>query len=175
MNKIILITGASGFIGFHLAKSLLKKKFKIIGIDNYSKSYETNIKKIRTSKLKEDKNFLFYKKDLKNIDSFLKNKQIDTIFHLAAEAGVRRSIEKPLEYVEENISNTIRVFEFAKKNKINKIYYASSSSIYGDKNLSTSEKFKRSQFLNGLTKICTENIAHYYFKIFKINSVDLIF
>ena len=72
MNKIILITGASGFIGFHLAKSLLKKKFKIIGIDNYSKSYETNIKKIRTSKLKEDKNFLFYKKDLKNIDSFFK-------------------------------------------------------------------------------------------------------
>ena len=61
MNKIILITGVSGFIGFHLAKSLLKKKFKIIGIDNYSKSYETNIKKIRTLKLKENKNFLFYK------------------------------------------------------------------------------------------------------------------
>ena len=178
MNKIILITGVSGFIGFHLAKSLLKKKFKIIGIDNYSKSYETNIKKIRTLKLKENKNFLFYKKDLKNIDSFLKKKQIDTIFHLAAEAGVRRSIEKPLEYVEENISNTIRIFEFAKKNKIKKIYYASSSSIYGDKGIyPTSEKIQTDQPISiyGLTKICTENIAHYYFKIFKINSVGFRF
>ena len=178
MNKIILITGVSGFIGFHLAKSLLKKKFKIIGIDNYSKSYETNIKKIRTLKLKENKNFLFYKKDLKNIDSFLKNKQIDTIFHLAAEAGVRRSIEKPLEYVEENISNTIRIFEFAKKNKIKKIYYASSSSIYGDKGIyPTSEKIQTNQPISiyGVTKISTENIAHYYFKIFKINSVGFRF
>ena len=178
MSKIILITGVSGFIGFHLAKSLLKKKFKIIGIDNYSKSYETNIKKIRTLKLKENKNFLFYKKDLKNINSFLKNKQIDTIFHLAAEAGVRRSIEKPLEYIEENISNTIRIFEFAKKNKIKKIYYASSSSIYGDKGIyPTSEKIQTDQPISiyGVTKISTENIAHYYFKIFKINSVGFRF
>ena len=178
MNKIILITGVSGFIGFHLAKSLLKKKFKIIGIDNYSKSYETNIKKIRTLKLKENKNFLFYKKDLKNIDSFLKVKGINIIFHLAAEAGVRRSIEKPLEYVEENISNTIRIFEFAKKNKIKKIYYASSSSIYGDKGIyPTSEKIQTDQPISiyGVTKICTENIAHYYFKIFKINSVGFRF
>ena len=178
MSKIILITGVSGFIGFHLAKSLLKKKFKIIGIDNYSKSYETNIKKIRTLKLKENKNFFFYKKDLKNINSFLKNKQIDTIFHLAAEAGVRRSIEKPLEYIEENISNTIRIFEFAKKNKIKKIYYASSSSIYGDKGIyPTSEKIQTNQPISiyGVTKISTENIAHYYFKIFKINSVGFRF
>lgn len=178
MNKIILITGVSGFIGFHLAKSLLKKKFKIIGIDNYSKSYETNIKKIRTLKLKENKNFIFYKKDLKNIDSFLKIKRVDAIFHLAAEAGVRRSIEKPLEYVEENISNTIRIFEFAKKNKIKKIYYASSSSIYGDKGIyPTSEKIQTDQPISiyGVTKICTENIAHYYFKIFKINSVGFRF
>ena len=178
MNKIILITGVSGFIGFHLAKSLLKKKFKIIGIDNYSKSYETNIKKIRTLKLKENKNFMFYKKDLKNIDSFLKIKRVDAIFHLAAEAGVRRSIEKPLEYVEENISNTIRIFEFAKKNKIKKIYYASSSSIYGDKGIyPTSEKIQTDQPISiyGVTKICTENIAHYYFKIFKINSVGFRF
>ena len=135
MSKKILITGVSGFIGFHLAKSLLNKKYKIFGVDNFSKSYETNIKKIRTLELKKYKNFTFYKNDLKNIDTILNKKRIDIIFHLAAEAGVRRSIKKPLEYVEENISNTIRVFEFAKKNKINKIYYASSSSIYGDKGI----------------------------------------
>lgn len=178
MTKKILITGVSGFIGFHLAKSLLKKKYKIIGIDNFSKSYEINIKKTRTLKLKEHRNFIFYKKDLKNIDTILKEKKIDAIFHLAAEAGVRRSIKKPLEYVEENISNTIRVFEFAKKNKINKVYYASSSSIYGDKGIyPTREIVQTDQPISiyGVTKICTENIAHYYFKIFKINSVGFRF
>ena len=178
MSKKILITGVSGFIGFHLAKSLLNKKYKIFGVDNFSKSYETNIKKIRTLELKKYKNFTFYKNDLKNIDTILNKKRIDIIFHLAAEAGVRRSIKKPLEYVEENISNTIRVFEFAKKNKINKIYYASSSSIYGDKGIyPTKEIVQTDQPISiyGVTKICTENIAHYYFKIFKINSVGFRF
>ena len=178
MTKKILITGVSGFIGFHLAKLLLTKKYKVIGIDNFSNSYEINIKKIRTSKLKEYKNFTFYKNDLSNIDSFLKVKGINIIFHLAAEAGVRRSIKKPLEYVEENISNTIRIFEYAKKNKIKKVYYASSSSIYGDKGIyPTNERVQTDQPISiyGVTKICTENIAHYYFKIFKINSVGFRF
>ena len=178
MTKKILITGVSGFIGFHLAKLLLTKKYKVIGIDNFSNSYEINIKKIRTSKLKEFKNFTFYKNDLSSIDSFLKVKGINIIFHLAAEAGVRRSIKKPLEYVEENISNTIRIFEYAKKNKIKKVYYASSSSIYGDKGIyPTNERVQTDQPISiyGVTKICTENIAHYYFKIFKINSVGFRF
>ena len=117
MIKKILITGVSGFIGFHLAKFLLKKNYKVIGIDNFSRSYEIKIKKLRTSELKKFKNFKFYKKDIKNIDKALKIEKVDVIFHLAAEAGVRRSISKPLEYVEENISNTIRVFQFAKKKK----------------------------------------------------------
>ena len=74
MSKKILITGVSGFIGFHLAKSLLNKKYKIFGVDNFSKSYETNIKKIRTLELKKYKNFIFYKNDLKNIDTILNKK-----------------------------------------------------------------------------------------------------
>ncbi len=174
MIKKILITGVSGFIGFHLAKFLLKKNYKVVGIDNFSRSYEIKIKKLRTSKLKKFKNFKFYKKDIKNIDVVLKGIKVDMIFHLAAEAGVRRSISKPLEYVEENISNTIRVFQFAKKNNVKKIYYASSSSIYGDKGIyPTSENVQADQPISiyGLTKITTENIAHYYHKIFKINSV----
>ncbi len=174
MIKKILITGVSGFIGFHLAKFLLKKNYKVIGIDNFSRSYEIKIKKLRTSELKKFKNFKFYKKDIKNIDKALKIEKVDVIFHLAAEAGVRRSISKPLEYVEENISNTIRVFQFAKKKNIKKIYYASSSSIYGDKGIyPTSENIQTDQPISiyGVTKITTENIAHYYYKVFKINSV----
>ena len=112
MIKKILITGVSGFIGFHLAKFLLKKNYNVVGIDNFSRSYEIKIKKLRTSKLKKFKNFEFYKKDIKNISSGLKGIKIDIIFHLAAEAGVRRSISKPLEYVEENISNTIKLKKY---------------------------------------------------------------
>jgi len=178
MKKKILITGVSGFIGFHMARLLLEKDYKVFGIDNYSKSYELNIKKLRTSKLKKFKNFKFFKKDIKNIDLILKKMKFDCIFHLAAEAGVRRSISKPLEYVEENISNTIRIFEFAKKNKIKNIYYASSSSIYGDKGIyPTNENVAIDQPISiyGVTKICTESIAHYYYKIFKINSVGFRF
>jgi len=178
MKKQILITGTAGFVGFHLAKALIDKKFNVIGIDNYSKSYELKLKKLRIKKLEKYKNFQFLKKDLKNIGKIKIKKKISAIFHLAAEAGVRRSVEKPLEYVEENIANTIRVFEFAKTNKINLIYYASSSSIYGDKGVyPTSEKISVDQPISiyGITKICTENIAYYYFKIFNISSVGFRF
>lgn len=178
MKKNILITGVAGFIGFHLAKHLIKNKFNVYGLDNYSKSYELKIKKLRIQILKKNTNFLFINKDIKKIDSSFKNKKFDAIFHLAAEAGVRRSLKKPLEYIEENISNTIRVFEYAKKNKIKKIYYASSSSIYGDKGIyPTDETVTTNQPISiyGITKISTENIAYYYFKIFNINSVGFRF
>jgi UDP-glucuronate 4-epimerase len=178
MKKNILITGVAGFIGFHLAKYLIKKKFNVYGLDNYSRSYELKIKKLRIQILKKNTNFLFVNKDIKKIESCFKNKKFDAIFHLAAEAGVRRSLKKPLEYIEENISNTVRVFEYAKKNKIKKIYYASSSSIYGDKGIyPTDETVTTDQPISiyGITKISTENIAYYYFKIFNINSVGFRF
>ena len=178
MKKNILITGVAGFIGFHLAKHLIKNKFNVYGLDNYSKSYELKIKKLRIQILKKNTNFLFVNKDIKKIERSFKNKKFDAIFHLAAEAGVRRSLKKPLEYIEENISNTIRVFEYAKKNKIKKIYYASSSSIYGDKGIyPTDETVTTNQPISiyGITKISTENIAYYYFKIFNINSVGFRF
>lgn len=178
MKKCILITGCAGFVGFHLAKFLISKNYQVIGIDNFSKSYEVKIKKLRIKILNKYKNFKFFYKDLKYIDKFNQKFKIYSIFHLAAEAGVRRSINKPLEYVEENITNTIRVFEFAKKNKIKSIYYASSSSIYGDKGIyPTSEKVHTDQPISiyGVTKICTENIAYYYYKIFNINSIGFRF
>ena len=75
MSKNILITGAAGFIGFHLAKSLLEQNYHVLGIDNFSKSYDIKIKKLRLSKLKKFKDFIFFQKNIKNIDKVLKKKK----------------------------------------------------------------------------------------------------
>lgn len=176
MTKKILVTGSSGFIGFHLCKKLLKKGFEVYGLDNFSKSYSINLKKIRTNELLKFRKFTFFHKDIQEIEKI--KIKFDSIFHLAAEAGVRKSIEKPIHYIDENISKTLKVFEFAKKRKIKKIFYASSSSVYGDKGIfPTKEKVPLDQPISiyGVTKVATENIAYYYFKIFNINSIGFRF
>ncbi len=174
----ILITGVAGFIGYHLSKELIKKRNKIIGIDNFTSSYSVSIKKSRIKDLSNNKNFFFFDRNIKDLNKFNYKKKIDAIIHLAAEAGVRQSLKNPYQYIDQNIRNTISVFEFAKKNKIKKIYYASSSSVYGDKSIyPSSEKIQINQPISiyGLTKISNENIAHYYFKIFNINSIGFRF
>ena len=153
----ILITGVAGFIGCNFAKYLLKKKnYKIIGIDNLNSYYSPRIKKERLKELRKYKNFNFYKLDIKyikNLDSIFKRK-IDVIFHFAAQAGVRYSLINPRSYIESNTLGFFNLIESAKKNKISKFFYASSSSVYGD-----SDKFpvKENDKINpknmyGLTK-----------------------
>jgi len=175
--KKILITGCCGFIGFHLTNKLLKKKFEVYGIDNFSKSYDLRFKKQRHAILQKNKKFNFFKKDLKDVNK-IKLPKIDIIFHLAAEAGVRKSIDNPLFYIDQNINNTIKIYELARRNKIKKVLYASSSSVYGfNKKYPTKETNSISQPLSvyGISKIATENIAYYYFKIFKISSIGFRF
>lgn len=177
MQKI-LITGSAGFIGFHLSLSLLKLGHQIIGVDSIETSYGKKIKMDRLKILKKNKKFFFYKKNLTNINSIQSKGKIDLIIHLAAEAGVRKSLENPYFYIDQNINNTIKIFEYAKNKKISKIIYASSSSVYGDnKKYPSIEKDGISKPLSiyGITKIANENIAYYYKKIFNINSVGLRF
>jgi UDP-glucuronate 4-epimerase len=176
-KKYILVTGSAGFIGYHLCKKLLESGFKVLGLDNYDNYYSVNLKKKRTNILKKNKNYYFIKKDLKNLIN-LKKFKISHIFHLAASAGVRASIKNPYKFIDENISNTIKVFEFAKKNRITKIYYASSSSVYGKSDKYPSkENYQLNNPLSiyGITKITTENIATYYYNIFNISSVGFRF
>lgn len=116
----ILVTGSAGFIGFHLSKLLLNNNHQVIGLDNLCKSYGVKYKKDRLSILKKYKNFKFYKKDLKNINQ-VKEKKIDFIIHLAAQAGVRLSQNNPELFINDNILSTVKLFEFAKK-KRNKKY-----------------------------------------------------
>lgn len=131
----ILITGAAGFIGFHFAKYLSEKNITVIGVDNLNNYYSPRLKNIRLSILKKNKNFIFYKKDIteyKKIKKIFIDHNITTIYHFAAQAGVRYSILHPRKYLDSNIKGFFNILEICKDFRIKKLYYASSSSVYGD-------------------------------------------
>ena len=177
----ILITGACGFIGYHLSKKLLlNKKYKIFGIDNFDNYYSVKLKKKILINLKKIKNFSFKKIDIKNIkllDNYFNKKKFDIIFHLAAQAGVRYSIKNPKKYVENNILGFFNLLEASKKNKVKKIFYASSSSVYGDSNLFPlkENQLLRAKNLYSLSKEFNENLSAVYSKFNNLNLIGLRF
>ena len=120
----ILITGSCGFIGFNLSKFLLKKKIKIIGIDNLNNYYDVNLKKKRLKILKRDKNFKFYKLDLANenkVTSVFNDNKFNCVINLAAQAGVRYSIKYPKKYIHSNIVGFHNILENCRLKSIKKI------------------------------------------------------
>lgn len=134
--KNILITGSAGFIGFHLSKYLLENynNVQVIGIDNLNNYYNPLLKEKRNDILKNYENYNFIKADFSNwndLENNLKNKDIDLIVHLGAQAGVRYSLENPWAYEKSNLLGTMNIFELARKLNIEKVVYASSSSVYG--------------------------------------------
>ena len=170
----IFVTGSSGFIGFHLSKKLLEKGHTIHGFDSMNKYYDVNLKKARLKILKEYKKFFFTENKLENkkilSQSILKFKPT-AIIHLAAQAGVRYSIENPNTYMDSNIIGTYNVIELAKKINIKHLLIASSSSVYGaNKKLPFVEIDKTETQLSiyAATKKSTESIAHAYSNIWKI-------
>ena len=170
----IFITGSSGFIGFHLSKKLLDKGHKVHGFDSMNNYYDIRLKKARYKILNKYKEFSFTKGKLENqktlSNSILKFKP-KIIIHLAAQAGVRYSIEKPRVYLNSNISGTYNIIELAKKINIKHLLIASSSSVYGaNKKLPFKEIDKTETQLSiyAATKKSTESIAHSYSNIWKI-------
>ena len=170
----IFVTGSSGFIGFHLSKKLLEKGHTIHGFDSMNKYYDVNLKKARLKILKEYKKFFFTENKLENkkilSQSILKFKPT-IIIHLAAQAGVRYSIENPEAYMNSNIIGTYNVIELAKKINIKHLIISSSSSVYGaNKNLPFSENDKTETQLSiyAATKKATESLAHSYSNIWRI-------
>lgn len=176
----ILITGVAGFIGFNLAKNLLSKNNIIYGIDNLDKFYSVKLKNKRINILKKNKNFKLYKIDInnkKNVEYFFKKNKINTIIHLAAQAGVRYSLLNPKKYIDTNIFGFLNLILAAKKKRIKKIIYASSSSVYGENNefpLKESEKLNPKN-IYGVSKKLNEDIAELYSKISNINFIGLRF
>jgi len=175
----ILITGVAGFIGSTLANELLKnKKNKVIGIDNLDNYYSKKLKLMRIKNLKK-KNFKFHKLDLNaknSLNKIIKIK-IDVVYHFAAQAGVRYTLNDPLKYIENNLIAFYYIIEFIKNKKIKKLFYASSSSVYGDhKTYPLNENtFLKEKNIYSLTKRLNEMISYIYSKIFNLQIIGLRF
>jgi len=132
----IVVTGAAGFIGYSVSQYILNtgSKFKILGLDNIDNYYSTRLKRNRIKNIR-DKNFYFFKIDICNftkLEKIFKKFNPDIVIHLAAQAGVRYSIDHPRKYINSNVLGYFNILEMCRKFKIKKVIYASSSSVYGD-------------------------------------------
>ena len=179
MKKKILITGCAGFIGFHLSKRLLNK-FDVVGIDKLTNYYSKKLKLDRLNELLKFRNFKFLKINLskKNSLSLLKKTRFFAVIHLAAQPGVRNSIFKPLDYIDDNIVSHVNLLQEFKNRNLKKFIYASSSSIYGStkkKNYSEADPLTRPLSLYSATKQSIEQITSYYSHYYKIPSIGLRF
>ncbi|NIP25177.1 MAG: NAD-dependent epimerase/dehydratase family protein [Phycisphaerae bacterium] len=170
----VLVTGAAGFIGSHLCERLLGEGWQIIGVDNFDDFYEPQIKRSNIAGCLENKNFQLVETDIRDRDAMeeMVGKDIDIIVHLAARAGVRPSIAQPLLYADVNVNGTTVLLEAAKKHKVDKFIFASSSSVYGN-----NEKVPFSEDDNvdfpispyAATKKAGELICHTYHHLYGIS------
>ena len=176
----ILVTGSSGFIGFHTCLLLLKNKHYVVGIDNLNDYYDLNLKKSRLKILKKFNNFKFLKKDIenKNIVKKFKANEIDIIINLAAQAGVRHSHKDPYSYINSNVLGHVNMLELAKKVRAKKFIYASSSSVYGSNKtlpFSTKQRVDNPVSIYAASKKSGELISESYAHLFGIQCIGLRF
>jgi UDP-glucuronate 4-epimerase len=177
----ILVTGAAGFIGSTLSKRLLAKGDQVIGLDNLNDYYDVNLKKARLAQIESHDNFEFVQLDLEDrtgVADLFKNKKIDKVVNLAAQAGVRYSIENPLSYIDSNIVGFTNILEGSRHNNIKHLVYASSSSVYG---LNTTMPFSVHNnvdhpiSLYAASKKANELMAHTYSHLYNIPTTGLRF
>jgi len=180
MSKI-LVTGAAGFIGSHLAKRLIAEKYRVIIVDNLNDYYDPGLKKDRLKILLKGLKFVFYKVDItdrKALEKIFKKHKIDIVCHLAAQPGVRHSLIDPWVYGTTNVQGTINLMELAKDVPVKKFILASSSSVYGEKAkipFSESYKIDSPASLYGATKMATELMGYAYHHLHGLKVVALRF
>ncbi len=176
-----LVTGAAGFIGMHTCSELLKKKHKVVGVDNLNSYYDKKLKLDRIKNLKGERNFKFYKADIADFKKLLrifKKFKPQIVINLAAQAGVRYSIKNPFEYSRSNLVGFGSILECCKIFKIKHLVFASSSSVYGgNKNypFNESQNVDHPISFYAASKKSNEVMAHSYSHLFKIPTTGLRF
>ncbi len=193
----ILVTGAAGFIGFHITRCLLKNGHSVIGLDNLSDYYSKKLKEDRLEELGFDSklilkenicieavnnhNLKFYNSDITNeafISTIFSKYKLDVVIHLAAQAGVRYSLINPETYIKTNINGFFNIIQNTHNKNIKKFIYASSSSVYGDNNTTPfkeTDKTNKPESIYAATKSSNELIAHTYSKLYNLNTIGLRF
>ena len=180
----ILVTGAAGFIGFHLTKRLCDEGYYVVGVDNLNDYYDVQLKRDRLAQLNvfvESGLFNFHKidiADLSDLEAIFDETNFDIVINLAAQAGVRYSLENPHEYIRSNIQGFMNVLECCRHNNISKLIYASSSSVYGGNTklpFSESDRVDNPVSIYAASKKSNELMAHTYSHLFGLNTIGLRF
>jgi UDP-glucuronate 4-epimerase len=177
----ILVTGAAGFIGFHLSRGLLEKGYRVIGLDSMNEYYDVSLKESRLEILKPYPDFVFCKEDIQNLSGLKKIFQthaIDRVCNLAAQAGVRYSLENPFSYQKSNLEGFLNLLEMAREYQVQNFVYASSSSVYGSNEktpFSVEDRVDTPVSLYAATKKANELMAHAYHHLFGFPCTGLRF
>jgi UDP-glucuronate 4-epimerase len=176
-----LVTGAAGFIGYHVIKRLCQQGHHVVGIDNINNYYDINLKQARLADLVPLASFQFIQLDISDrqgmADLFV-NQQFDQVIHLAAQAGVRYSIENPMVYADSNVIGHLNILEGCRHNKVQHLVYASSSSVYGLNSkvpFATSDSVDHPISLYAATKKSNELMSHTYSHLYDIPTTGLRF
>ncbi len=177
----ILVTGAAGFIGFHTSKLLLERGDEVIGLDNLNDYYDVSLKDARLAILESMSGFRFAKIDLADrpaMEALFAGNEIDRVIHLAAQAGVRYSIENPHSYVDSNVVGTLHILEGCRHHAVEHLVYASTSSVYGSNThmpFSVHQNVDHPLALYAATKKATELMAHSYSSLYSLPTTGLRF
>tara|TARA_R110002111_G_scaffold144910_2_gene211309 strand:- start:178989 stop:180011 length:1023 start_codon:yes stop_codon:yes gene_type:complete len=177
----ILVTGAAGFIGFHVTSQLLSQGHQVIGIDNLNCHYEVQLKRDRLQQLQHETAFQFLETDITDVESMSRlfgETPFEKVVHLAAEVGVRNSLLKPLEYVQSNVLGFVNVLELSRISRVAHVVYASSSSVYGANRkipYSTRDRVDHPVSLYAATKRADELMAHSYSHLYDLPTTGLRF
>ncbi len=175
------MTGAAGFIGFHVVQRLCEQGHEVIGIDNLNDYYDVNLKLARLDELKEYKLFKFIKLDLadrEGIAQLFSQQKFERVIHLAAQAGVRYSIDNPMAYADSNLVGHLTILEGCRHNNVQHLVYASSSSVYGLNSktpFATSDSVDHPISLYAATKKSNELMSHTYSHLYGIPTTGLRF